>query len=56
MVRAEPRDWPLGVGPALSPRLWSRGGCRLGLNLGPELLSKQHAGAHEKAEVWLKNI
>lgn len=32
---AEPRDWPLGVGPVLSPKLWNRGGSRLWLNLGP---------------------
>ena len=37
-VRAEPRDWPLGVGPALSPRLWSRQCSRLsGAELGAEL-------------------
>lgn len=35
-----------GVGPALSPRLWIRGGSRLGLSLEPQLLSKWCSGAH----------
>lgn len=50
-VRAEPRDWPLGVGPALSPRLWSRQRSRLGptaLQAGAEL----GASARQSVVFW----
>ena len=51
VVWAQPRDWPLGVGPALSPGLWSGRCSRLWPNLGPQLVSI--LGLSRKLGVWL---